>query len=249
MTETFRNQLLHESEGMGITLEDRQVNQLFTYYEMLVKKNEVMNLTAITEEHEVVTKHFVDSMGLVKASAYVSRETLNGMRLIDVGTGAGFPGLVLKILFPGLQVTLSDSLMKRLRFLDEVIDALELKGIETLHGRAEDLGRDKRYREKFDVATARAVANLSILAEYNLPFVRKGGFFIPYKSGEIFQECEGARFAIVQLGGKLLEQIQYMLPDSDISRSLVVVQKTKETPKQYPRKAGTPARQPLGDAV
>lgn len=245
MTETFQKQLARESALMGVELTDRQMEQLFCYYELLVKKNEVMNLTAITEEHEVVTKHFVDSLGLVKAARYVPRETLEGGSLIDVGTGAGFPGLVLKIAFPNLRVTLSDALMKRLRFLDEVIEKLGLSDIETVHGRAEDLGHDKRFRAQYDLATARAVANLSTLAEYDLPFVKTGGYFIPYKSGSAQDETKAAEKAIALLGGKLEEQIDYVLPESDIARSLIVIRKAKETPNKYPRKAGVPTKQPL----
>lgn len=245
MTERFREQLNRESLAFGIELSDQQMEQLYRYYEMLINKNKVMNLTAITEEQEVISKHFVDSMGLIKAEQYVPRETLKDIKLIDIGTGAGFPGLVLKIVFPELQVTLSDSLMKRLKFLDEVIAALGLKGIQTVHGRAEDLGHNKQYRAQYDIATSRAVANLSTLAEYDLPFVKIGGFFIPYKSGVIAEEAKDAKHAIAELGGKLLDQIEYQLPQHDISRSVLVIKKVKETPNKYPRKAGTPSKQPL----
>ena len=167
MTDTFYHRLKEQAEALGIQLSDSQIEQLFTYYEMLVETNKVMNLTAITEESEVVTKHFIDSMAIVKAvvkNENVSRETLSGKTLIDVGTGAGFPGLVLKIVFPELKVTLSDSLQKRLRFLEDVIAKLGLQEVETIHGRAEDLGHQKNLRESFDFSTSRAVANMSTLS-------------------------------------------------------------------------------------
>ena len=248
MTDTFYNRLKEQAEALGICLSEAQMEQLFTYYEMLIETNKVMNLTAITEESEVVTKHFIDSMAIVKAvvkNENVSRETLSGKTLIDVGTGAGFPGLVLKIVFPELKVTLSDSLQKRLRFLEEVITKLGLQDVETIHGRAEDLGHQKMLRESFDFSTSRAVANMSTLAEYDLPFVKKDGYFIAYKSGEVVEELKASEAAIRKLGGKLEQEVEYMLPESDIRRSLITIRKAKETPKAYPRKAGTPAKDPL----
>lgn len=248
MTDTFYSRLKEQAEALGIQLSDTQIEQLFTYYEMLVETNKVMNLTAITEESEVVTKHFIDSMAIVKAvvkNENVSRETLSGKTLIDVGTGAGFPGLVLKIVFPELKVTLSDSLQKRLRFLGDVIAKLGLQEVETIHGRAEDLGHQKNLRESFDFSTSRAVANMSTLSEYDLPFVKKDGYFIAYKAGEVGEELTAAESAIRKLGGKLEQEVEYMLPESDIRRSLITIRKAKETPKTYPRKAGTPAKDPL----
>lgn len=248
MTDTFLKQLSEQSAELGIELSEEQCRQLFRYYEMLVETNKVMNLTAITEESEVVAKHFIDSMAIVKAVVHgnnVSRETLNGKTLIDVGTGAGFPGLVLKIVFPELSVTLTDSLKKRLRFLDDVIARLNLRDVNTVHGRAEDLGHQKALRESYDFVCSRAVANMSTLAEYDLPFVKKNGFFIAYKSSEIEAELSAAAPAIRKLGGQIEQGFRYMLPSSDIHRSLVIVRKVKETPKAYPRKAGTPAKDPL----
>lgn len=255
MTETFKNQLVQESSALGMTLTDRQQEQLFTYYEMLAETNKVMNLTAITEESDVVTKHFIDSLAIVKAvaEADVSRETFNeavkkafeGKNLIDVGTGAGFPGLVLKIAFPELNVVLTDSLMKRLNFLNAVIEKLGLKGVKTIHGRAEDLGHDKSLRQKFDYSVSRAVANLSTLSEYDLPFARVNGLFIAYKSDAITDELKLAEKAIAVLGGAVSAKIEYMLPGSEIGRSLIVVRKVRETSNKYPRKAGTPAKEPL----
>lgn len=255
MTDTFYTSLREEAEKLDISLEDATIQQLFTYYQMLVETNKVMNLTAITEEQDVVKKHFIDSMAIVKAvnaiASNVSRETsdistfFKDKTMIDVGTGAGFPGLVLKIVFPGLHVVLTDSLNKRITFLDHVIRALELTGVETVHGRAEDLGQSPAYREKFDFAVSRAVANLATLSEYDLPFVRKNGYFIAYKSGEISEETEKAAHAIGLLGGKQEARICYMLPDSDIARSLIVIRKAKETPRKYPRKSGMPSKTPL----
>lgn len=248
MTESFARQLQEEAGELGISLTELQQEQLFRYYELLVEKNKVMNLTGITEEAEVVKKHFVDSLAMVKAD--VSRETwtekgLRGKKLIDVGTGAGFPGLVLKIVFPSLEITLSDSLQKRLKFLEEVIQELGLPGVETLHGRAEDLAQDKKWREQFDFAVSRAVANLSTLSEYDLPFVKKGGYFLAMKAGNIQEEVESAKKAISLLGGKLENILEYKLPNSDIERSILVIRKAKETPRLYPRKAGTPGKNPL----
>lgn len=245
---TFAEILAEKGAEAGLSFTPLQLEQFSRYYELLVETNKVMNLTAITEESEVVTKHFIDSMAIVKAivkNENVSRETLSGKTLIDVGTGAGFPGLVLKIVFPELKVTLSDSLQKRLRFLEDVIAKLGLQEVETIHGRAEDLGHQKNLRESFDFSTSRAVANMSTLSEYDLPFVKKDGCFIAYKSGEVGEELTAAESAIRKLGGKLEQEVEYMLPESDIRRSLITIRKAKETPKTYPRKAGTPAKDPL----
>lgn len=248
MTETFREKLNRQAELLGLRLTAVQQEQLFLYYERLTEKNRMMNLTAITEEGEVVTKHFIDSMAIVRAN--VSRETftveaLAGKHLIDIGTGAGFPGLVLKIVFPALQVLLSDSLKKRLFFLDELIQELGLQGVETVHGRAEDLAHERRFREHFDFAVSRAVANLSTLSEYDLPFVKQGGLFLAMKAGNIREEAEQAEKAIRILGGELEEIVEYTLPETDIERSLLLIRKKKSCPASYPRKAGTPGRNPL----
>ena len=248
MTETFLKDIKFNSEKIGIKLSDKQIQQLYRFYELLVEKNKVMNLTAITEEHDVVVKHFIDSMSIynkVIDGKTVNEEYFNDKMLIDVGTGAGFPGLVLKIIFPELNIVLSDSLNKRLNFLREVIDDLQLKKIKLIHGRAEDLARDKEYRDKFDFATSRAVANLSTLTEYDLPFVKCGGYFIAYKSGKIEEELNLAKNAINKLGGIVVDQIDFMLPDEINERSFVIVKKSKKTPAQYPRKAGTPSKSPL----
>ena len=223
---------------IGIMLTDEQIQQFLTYYEMLVEKNKVMNLTAITDYDEVIEKHFLDSLQIAK---YVD---LNGKALIDIGTGAGFPGIPLKIAFPQLKVVLLDSLNKRIKFLDEVIHELGLQNVKTLHGRAEDYGKHVDYREQFDFCVSRAVANLSSLSEYCIPFVKKEGYFIPYKSGNIDEELKNANKAVFLLGGKLEKVEKFALEDSQ--RSFVFIKKVSSTAKKYPRKAGLPTKEPLG---
>lgn len=218
-----------------------QQEQLITYYEMLVEKNKVMNLTAITEFEEVLDKHFLDSISLAQ---YV--DLTKPVSVIDLGTGAGFPGMPLKIMFPDLKITLADSLNKRILFLDEVISELGLTDIQTVHARAEDLAHDPNYREQYDYCVSRAVANLSSLSEYCLPFVRIGGSFISYKSGEIEEELAAAKKAIFLLGGQFDRVIPFQLEGTDLNRSFVVIRKEKKTAKTYPRKSGMPTKKPLG---
>ncbi len=225
---------------MGVELTPEQINQFLKYYELLVEWNSFMNLTAITEYAEVMKKHFVDSLSLIK-----TYDVHKKVSVIDVGTGAGFPGLALKIAYPDLQVTLLDSLNKRIQFLNEVITQLGLTGVEAIHGRAEDFAKPDKLRGKFDLCVSRAVANMSTLTEYCLPFVRVGGEFISYKSEKIAEEMSTAKNAISMLGGKYVRSEEFMLPDSDIYRNLVVIKKVKDTPKKYPRKAGLPAKEPL----
>lgn len=232
-------------EQLSITLSGEQKQQFLTYYEYLVEKNKVMNLTAITEYEEVITKHFLDSLAVVKTSCF-KPEKLAGKRLIDIGTGAGFPGIPLKIAFPELEILLLDSLNKRINFLNEVTEMLGLTKINTVHGRAEDYAKQKGYRESFDFCVSRAVANLSTLSEYCIPFVKQGGCFISYKSGSVDQELIQAEKAVKILGGQREEVVRFSLADTDMDRSFVVIRKAKPTPKKYPRKAGLPSKEPLG---
>lgn len=225
-------------EKFNIALTEHQYSQFLEYYELLVETNKVMNLTAITEFDEVIEKHFLDSLSLFQVY-----DLKRKVRVLDMGTGAGFPGIPLKIAFPEIDLLLADSLNKRIRFLDEVIQNLELQKVEALHARAEEMARNKLYREQFDLCVSRAVANLSTLSEYCIPFVKEGGMFISYKSGEIDDEVKQAKRAISILGGSI-EQV-YKFELNDQKRSFVVIRKEKKTPKAYPRKAGTPNKAPL----
>lgn len=232
----FENILRH----WKIPFSGEQKEQLITYYEMLIEKNKVMNLTAITEFEDVLEKHFLDS---ISVSRYV--DFTAELSVIDLGTGAGFPGMPLKIMFPNLSITFADSLNKRILFLNEIIDALKLEGVQTVHSRAEDLAVDCNYREQYDYCLSRAVANLSTLSEYCLPFVKLGGTFISYKSGEINEELSAAKKAIRLLGGQVKDVISFQLDGTDFGRSFVMIQKDKKTPKAYPRKSGMPSKKPL----
>lgn len=225
-------------EKLNINLTDEQIQQFITYYEMLIEKNKVMNLTAITEYDEVIEKHFLDSISLCQVY-----DLSKPVKILDMGTGAGFPGVPLKIAFPEIEVTLADSLNKRIKFLDEVIEELGLQKVTTVHARAEELARKKEHRENYDVVVSRAVANLSTLGEYCIPFVKEGGCFISYKSGEVEEEVENAKKAIKILGGQIKNIFKFDL--SDQKRSFITIEKIKTTPKTYPRKAGTPAKMPL----
>lgn len=232
--------LTEKVKELSIVLNDKQIQQFEQYYNILVEWNKVMNLTAITEYEEVVEKHFLDSLTIVYAINMEKIETL-----IDVGTGAGFPGIPLKIAFPHLKVTLLDSLNKRINFLNEVIDLLELDDIKAIHGRAEDYAKQAEYREQYDICVSRAVANLATLSEYCLPYVKVDGLFVPYKSGEIDEELKSSEKAVSILGGKVEEVVKFQLPGTDIGRSFVKIHKIKETKKKYPRKAGMPTKEPL----
>lgn len=227
---------------LNLTLTEKQYQQFLDYYELLVEWNKVMNLTGITEFDEVVMKHFVDSLSFVYA---VSAEKSYKVKVLDMGTGAGFPGIPLKIAFPEMEMVLLDSLNKRIKFLSEVIDKLELENITAIHGRAEEFARKEGYREQFDFCVSRAVANLATLSEYCLPYVKKGGYFIPYKSGTIEEEIETSKKAVGILGGKIKEVKTFVLPESDISRALVIIKKEKETHGKYPRSGGKPAKEPI----
>lgn len=230
----------HGLSELNICLSDEQKSQFIKYYEMLVEKNKVMNLTAITEFDEVIEKHFLDSLALSTIM-----DLHQSLYVLDLGTGAGFPGIPLKIAFPELNIVLMDSLQKRVKFLQEVIDELGLTDIQAIHGRAEETGRNKLYREQFNLCISRAVANITTLSEYCLPFVKEGGRFISYKSSSIDEELEEGKKGIFLLGGKVSDLHKFQLPDSDLQRSFVVIDKVKKTPKAYPRKAGTPSKDPL----
>ena len=226
-------------KGKGIEVSERQLKQFQKYYEILVEWNEKMNLTAITDKEDVYLKHFYDSITIAFDFDF------NDQTLIDVGAGAGFPSVPLKILYPNLKITIVDSLNKRILFLEEVISELGLTGITAVHARAEELAKDRAYREQFDYCVSRAVANLSTLCEYCIPFVKEGGKFISYKSGEIEEESAAAKHAVFLLGGELKEIHKFEIPQTDLHRSFVVIEKVKKTPKAYPRKAGTPSKMPL----
>ena len=234
--DNFRKDL----EALQIVLNKEQLCQFMSYYVLLVEWNQVMNLTAITDFEEVCKKHFTDSLSLVKA--YKINASIS---VIDVGTGAGFPGIPLKIAFPDIEIILLDSLHKRVDFLKTVIDNLGLKKIEALHGRAEDYAKEKNFREQFDLCVSRAVSNLSTLSEYCIPYVKIGGYFISYKSEKLSEEKKDAEYAISVLGGEIEDQISFQIPNSDINRNLLIVRKKKETPANYPRKAGLPLKKPI----
>ena len=225
----------------GIELKEEQLSMLSSFYEMLVEKNKVMNLTGITEWDDVVLRHYIDSISI---SEIINLNDFRG-KVLDLGTGAGFPGIPLKIIFPNLQITLFDSLNKRIRFLQEVIDELELKNIEAIHGRAEEFGKNSDYREQYDLVVSRAVANIATLSEYCLPFVKVGGSFISYKTDSVEEEISNSGKAVSILGGKIERVEHFTLPNTDMERSLLQIKKIKTTSKKFPRKAGLPSKEPL----
>ena len=226
------------SDKLNIELNNKQKEQFFKYMNLLLEWNEKINLTAITEPNEIVLKHFIDSMTILK---YVD----NDLKLIDVGTGAGFPGIPVKIVNNSIDVTLLDSLNKRINFLNEVIGQLELHGINTTHARVEEFGKNKIFRENFDIVTSRAVASLNILVEYMLPLVKVGGKCICMKGSNVEEEIENSKNAINILGGKIEKVESFELPNSNISRNIIIIKKLKETPIKYPRKPGIPSKEPL----
>ena len=232
--------LISSFKKYNISLSDTQVQQYLTFYNMLIEKNKVMNLTAITKYEDVVYKHFLDSISAVKYFDFK-----NITNIVDIGTGAGFPGIPLKIILPDIEICLLDSLNKRINFINEIIEKLDLKGIKAIHGRAEEIGRNKEYREKFDVCVSRAVANLSTLTEYCIPLVKKNGYFISYKSGNVQEELKNCTNAFKQLKCNPISVNKFNIEGTDYNRSLVIIQKTDHTPNQYPRKSGTPAKKPL----
>ena len=238
LKEDFEKEIMEYVEELGIKLSKEQAEMFFDYMNLLLEWNEKINLTAITEEKEVIVKHFVDSLTIAK---YIPE----GASLVDVGTGAGFPGIPLKIIREDLKITLLDSLQKRINFLDVVIKELNLKNVETIHARVEEFGKNSKYRESFEVATSRAVANLSTLTEYLLPLVKVGGIAVCMKGSSIEEELETSKKAINVLGGKVSNVFEFDLPKTDIKRNIVIVDKINKTPSKYPRKPGMPSKEPI----
>jgi 16S rRNA (guanine527-N7)-methyltransferase len=243
MKDRIESDFIKNAAELGIEMDDRMLSCFDSYYKNLIEWNSVMNLTAITEKKDVYEKHFLDSLTITKI---VSRETLDkGCTLLDMGTGAGFPGLPIAIVFPNVHVILMDSLNKRIRFLEDTAQKLDLTNVTAIHARAEELARNKKYREKEDICCSRAVANLSTLSEYCLPFVKKGGYFISYKTENVQSEIDQGQKAIKILGGELKQTEFFALPGTDYQRSLVKIEKVGTTPVKYPRKAGTPSKEPI----
>ncbi len=238
MEKEFGEKLKQQSKELDILLNEEQIKQFYKYMNLLIEWNQKINLTAITEPEEIIQKHFVDSITIEK---YLNKNA----EIIDVGTGAGFPGIPLKIIRPDLKITLLDSLNKRVNFLNNVIENLELSSIYSIHARVEEFGKVSQYREKFDVATSRAVANLATLSEYLIPLVKQGGYAISMKGSEVNEEIEQSKKAINILGGKIEKVDTFKLPQSDITRNIIVIKKEKQTPNKYPRKPGTPTKEPI----
>lgn len=230
-------------EALHITYSEQMLERLHKYYEMMVEKNQVMNLTSITEYDDVVVKHWLDSLCFAKE--YISADYTKRVRLIDIGTGAGFPGIPVKIFFPEIDVVLLDSLNKRIVFLQDVVEKLGLTSITCIHGRAEELSNKPEYREQFDFAVSRAVARLASLSELCIPFVKPAGIFLSYKSEAADEEIEESKFAIRTLGCKLEKVLDYTIPTSDLPRKMVVIKKVSATPLKYPRGGGKPLKAPL----
>lgn len=231
--------LYNSAQKIGITLSDTQLEQFKIYYDLLIETNKVMNLTSITEEKDVVYKHFIDSIAL---KSYID---ISKGKVIDIGTGAGFPGIPLAILYTDTNFTLMDSLNKRIQFLNKVVEECKLDNVETVHSRAEDLGHNASYREKYDYCVSRAVANMSVLLEYCIPFLKKGGKFISYKSGKADSEITQSANAQKKLSCEFNISYSFEIPETDIARKFVIFDKTGYTYKQYPRQAGKPKKNPL----
>lgn len=236
--EEFKDLMCSYGKQIDIEFNDKQLNQFYKYMNLLLEWNEKINLTAIIEPEEVILKHFIDSLTINK---YIEKNKI----IADVGTGAGFPGIPLKIYRSDLNVTLVDSLNKRINFLNEVISELELKDINTVHSRIEDFGKDKKYRESFDYVTARAVANLTTLSEYLIPISKVNGKCICMKGNDIKEEIINSKNAMNLLGGKIDKIDYFELPNTNISRNIIIIDKVKNTPNKYPRKAGLPSKEPL----
>lgn len=238
LKEEFSSKMQEYSNEMGILLGEKQINQFYIYMNLLLEWNKKINLTAITKPEEIILKHFIDSMTIVN-------DIEKNASLIDVGTGAGFPGIPLKIIREDIEVTLLDSLNKRIVFLQEVIKQLSLMRIEAVHSRVEEFGKNKKYRESFDYATSRAVANLSTLSEYLIPLVKLEGCCISMKGSEIEEEVQQSKKAILLLGGKIEKIKKFQLPKSDIDRNVIIIRKVKSTPSKYPRKPGMATKEPI----
>ena len=236
--EKFKDIMINNLNELNIELSEDQLDKFYDYMNILTEWNKVMNLTAITDPEEIILKHFIDSLTVLNS---ISKNS----KIIDVGTGAGFPGIAIKIAYPEIKVVLLDSLNKRIKFLNEVIEKLRLENIEAVHGRAEEYGRNKDYREKFDIAIARAVAPLNVLLEYLMPFVKNGGKCVCMKGSNSQEEIDLSSNAIKMLGGRLIETEEFVIPNTDIKRRIVEIKKIEETPNRYPRKAGTPSKEPL----
>jgi 16S rRNA (guanine527-N7)-methyltransferase len=232
--------LIDGAGKLGLNLSENQTEQLIKYKDLLLEWNEKMNLTAITDEKEVMIKHFLDAL-----SCATVNQMKEDAKIIDVGTGAGFPGIPLKIYFPNLSLTLLDSLNKRINFLKTVCQEIKVENVQFVHGRAEDVGANKLHREQYDIAVARAVAELNVLSEYCLPFVKVGGYFICQKGPNIQEEMERGKKAIETLGGKIVDRKDILLPFSEITHNIVIIEKVRNTPTKFPRKAGTPSKNPL----
>lgn len=236
--EDFKQYFTKMLNGLNMMLNDKKIQKFYDYMNALLEWNRNINLTSITEQNDIIQKHFIDSLTILK---YINNEE----KIIDVGTGAGFPGIPLKISNENLDITLLDSLNKRILFLDYIINKLELKEIKAIHSRVEDIAIDSKYREKFDIATSRAVAQLNVLIEYLIPLVRIGGKCICMKGGNIEQELECSKRALKILGGEIEKIDTFNLPNSDIKRNIIIVRKVNKTPNTYPRKAGIPTKKPL----
>jgi len=238
MNKDFKNKMIELAKMINVELTEEQIINFFEYMNLLLEWNEKINLTAITDVNDIILKHFIDSMTIVK---YLKENNT----MIDVGTGAGFPGIPIAIIDKTKKITLLDSLNKRINFLNEVSRELNINNIETIHGRAEELGQNKKYREYYDVAVSRAVANMTTLLEYLLPFVKVGGICICMKGSDIEQELDQSKFAIKELGGEILSKEKFELPSSDMERNIIIIKKIKPTPNKYPRKAGMPSKMPI----
>lgn len=238
MNNNFEENLCKLLKEIDIEINKEQINKLYEYMNLMLEWNEKINLTAITEPNDIILKHFVDSLTILK---HIS----TNQKIVDIGTGAGFPGIPLAIMCQNSNFTLVDSLNKRINFLNDIKEKVQLHNVETIHLRAEEFGQNKNYREKYDIAVSRAVANLSVLAEYLIPAVKVGGKVICMKGSQVQDEIEEAKFAIKELGGCIANQYEFNLPGTDMKRNVIIIEKIHSTNKKYPRKAGTPLKQPI----